>query len=62
MLKNEHRHLNARKCIQEMLAEWALEIGTKEKEGTEEEEEDEEAVEGEDEEDGEDREDGDGED
>ena len=48
MLKNEHRHLNARKCIQEMLAEWALEIGTKKKEGTEKEEEDEEAVEGED--------------
>lgn len=50
MLKNEHRHLHSRKCIQEMLAEWTLEIGSKKKEGTEKEEEDQEAVEGEDEE------------
>ena len=42
LLKNERWHSNARKCLQETLAEWALEIGIKKNEETDKEEEEEE--------------------
>ena len=58
LLKNKRWHLNARKCIQEKLEEWALEVGTKKNEETDKEEEDEEAEEEEEEEDEEEAEEG----